>query len=108
MATVALLVFRARVSACAFEVLHGSLVFLRSGEGRKRPEILALAGLGVLLARIQAKFSGFEFANHETEMRFLRRSLAANHGAGYRVHPSKTIYTMNDFGAWRRATDHRL
>jgi len=46
------------------EELHRSLVLLRSLPGLERAQIAAPAGFRVFLARIEAKFSGWKFANH--------------------------------------------
>jgi hypothetical protein len=40
-----------------FEVLHRFLVRFRGGPGLESPEIAALAGFGVFLARVQTVFA---------------------------------------------------
>jgi len=54
---------RARVSM-AFEILDGAFVSLSRRACAKGPEIAPLAGLAVELARVQAVFSGAQFADH--------------------------------------------
>jgi hypothetical protein len=46
------------------EVLDLVLVFLGRGAGLECPEIAAAASLGILLARVEAIFAGFELADH--------------------------------------------
>lgn len=52
----------------AFEVLHRALMLFRGSERREGTEVFAFASLGVPFARVQAKFTGFEFADHEKKM----------------------------------------
>src|ERR1700742_3282585 len=52
------------VGLCALEVLHVAFVFLSGCAGFERAEIAALAGFGILLARVEAIFAGLEFADH--------------------------------------------
>jgi hypothetical protein len=47
------------------EVLNFSLVLLRRLPGLERPEIPALPGFRVLLARVQAKLAGLELSDHD-------------------------------------------
>jgi hypothetical protein len=54
----------APVGLVLFEVLHLAFVLPRFFNRRKGTEVAALARLLVLLPRVQAKLSGFEFANH--------------------------------------------
>ena len=46
------------------EILHLAFMLFCPIQGGKRSEVTPLAGYGVLLAGIQAKLTGFEFANH--------------------------------------------
>lgn len=55
---------RAGTPAAVFEILHGSLMFLRRGAGLECAEVAALAGLGILLARVEAVTAGRKFATH--------------------------------------------
>ena len=48
----------------SFEILYLALVLLRCGSRIKGPKVLALASLGVLLARVESVFPGFELSNH--------------------------------------------
>src|SRR6185369_12667645 len=67
---------RAAVFACgvrgnardsvALEVLHGALVLLRRSERLERPEVAPLAGLRVLLARVQPVPALRELADHRS------------------------------------------
>ena len=46
------------------EVLNGAFVLLGLFTRGKGTEVAALAGGGILLAGVEAVFTGFEFANH--------------------------------------------
>jgi len=59
------LVYRNSFASAMFEVLDCPLMFLSSLARRKRTQIPALARLFVHFARVNTKFTGFEFANHE-------------------------------------------
>jgi hypothetical protein len=48
-----------------FEILHRAFVFLRGAAGTECPKIPPLPRLRVLLARVQAKLTRFEFSYHE-------------------------------------------
>lgn len=43
-------------------------MLLCRGKGRECSEVPALAGLGIFLARIEAIFTRFQFANHAEKM----------------------------------------
>jgi len=47
-----------------FEVLHGTLVFLRGRAGLEGAQVPAFAGFRSLLARIEAVVTRFQLANH--------------------------------------------
>jgi hypothetical protein len=47
-----------------FEILDVAFVLLCFIEGLERPQVAALPGGRVFLARIQAELTGFEFAYH--------------------------------------------
>jgi hypothetical protein len=53
-----------RRASVVLEVLHGALVLLGGGSAAERPQVFSLAGPRVGLARIEAVFSGIEFADH--------------------------------------------
>src|SRR5207248_1002873 len=53
-----------RFRSMPLEVLHGLLVLLRGIERLEGAEVAALAGLRVLLARIEAVPAGAQFTNH--------------------------------------------
>ena len=46
------------------EELHGFLMLLRRGARLERAEVTALAGLGILFARIEPVLAGGKFADH--------------------------------------------
>jgi hypothetical protein len=48
----------------SFEVLNFSFVFFRSLTRCEGPKISPLSGFGVLLSRVQAVLTCFEFPNH--------------------------------------------
>ena len=60
----ALVLFAATVSAATLEELDGPLVLLGRVPAREGAEVPALAGLGVLLARIEAVLARFKLADH--------------------------------------------
>lgn len=49
---------------CSFKILDFPFVFFRRSPGFEGPQVLAAPGLGVLFARVQTVFSGFELSNH--------------------------------------------
>ena len=57
----------------ALEKLHGTLVLLSGRSRRKRAKIAPLAGLRILLLRVEAILAGFEFANHAKVSALKRR-----------------------------------
>jgi hypothetical protein len=54
-------------SALAPEILHGAFVFLGGGARGEGSEVVALAGFGIFLARVEPVFAGFELADHRKE-----------------------------------------
>src|SRR5207302_10823542 len=52
-------------SAAALEVLHRLLVLLGGGQRLDGAQVAALAGLGVLLARIEAILTALQLADHD-------------------------------------------
>jgi len=48
----------------ALEVLHRALVLFRGGACLEGAQVAALAGVLILLARVEAVLTGFEFADH--------------------------------------------
>jgi hypothetical protein len=55
-------------------------MLLGRGERRKRSQILALASLCIFLSGVKPVLSGFDFADHEKEMRLRLPWLAAKSG----------------------------
>jgi hypothetical protein len=49
------------------EILHRFLMRLCRASGGECPKISTLAALGILLARVQTIFAGFQFSNHVGE-----------------------------------------
>jgi hypothetical protein len=56
------------------EVLHFAFMFLGTLKRIESAQVPAFAGFGVRFARVQAVFTGFEFADHSI---FLRRRARA-------------------------------
>jgi hypothetical protein len=52
------------------EILHRPLMLFGRGAARKGSQVPSPPSLGNFLSRIQPVFSGFEFANHVSEMLF--------------------------------------
>jgi hypothetical protein len=46
------------------EILNRPLVFFRRSAAGKCAEVAPLSGAGIFLAGIEAKFAGFQFADH--------------------------------------------
>jgi hypothetical protein len=59
---------KSAVNLMPLEELNFAFVLLRSFPCPERPEIAALTGLGVLLARIQAILSRLELSNHRNSI----------------------------------------
>jgi hypothetical protein len=55
------------VRSVVLEILHRFLMRLSGASGGVRPKISTLAGLGILLARVQTIFAGFQFSSHGGE-----------------------------------------
>ena len=60
---------QANSSACALEELHRFFVLHGGSAARKCAQVFALAGFLILLARVEAVFARFQFADHAAEMR---------------------------------------
>jgi len=48
-----------------FEVLHGAFMFLRCFSGLECAQIPPLVRFRVFFSRVQAKFTGFYFSDHD-------------------------------------------
>jgi hypothetical protein len=88
----------------SLEVLYFAFMLLgllKRGEGAK---IAALAGLRILLTRVQAKRSGFEFPDHVVTDEKSPRFVAGN---GSRPRAPTTLNTMINLFSYARKASRR-